>query len=280
MNIPFETPEVLIHRRKQRFGLFYGIVAGLAFSLTLWGIDGWMHAQAYAYYPYARLLSGAPLAMAVCGVAGWLTSHLEKPLVGVFLWELAAGALAWLTLLVPIVLAPAIMQALDPDLQTLLHYGLYDNSGEKAAVAFGWIAVSAFITAAIQVPMVEQATFSTSVFGKIAPHLICGFLMLVSGGVADTLNNQPLRDPLLSMSNTIDYALAHQDGSGDPKMSRQLHVSSLRPVQAQLSEERRLVVGWFDPLLENVNILINFNGNWVECSTISNIPLNCSSVSP
>ena len=274
------TPEEIIKRRKQIFGLSYGLIAGLAFSLALWGLDDFKLARAFAYFPWMKLSTGVPLAMLICGLAGWLTSRFEKPLVGVFLWELAAGALAWLTILVPIVIAPAVMKIMEPELRSLLHYSFYENATQFAGVTFAWIAIAAFITAAIQVPMVEQAAFSTSIFGRIAPHVICAFLMLVSGSVADSLNNQPLRDSLISMNTTIQFALDHQGKQVDTKAAREVHLASLRTVQNLITEERRLVVAEFDPLLENVIILINFDGNWVECGTIYNNPLNCIPVTP
>lgn len=280
MNLNTPASELIIRKRKQAFGLSYGVVAGLAFSFTLWGVDGWRLSQSYAYFPWTKFVAGMPLAVLVCGLAGWLTARFERPLVGVFLWIAAAGALAWLTIIVPIVISPFIMKALNPDLANLLHYTFYDNSPEKAGVAFAWIAIGSFITAAIQVPMVEQAAFSTSIFGKIAPHIICAFLMLVSGSVADNLNNQYLRDPLLSMNKTVQFALDHQGKTVDPKDARAIHLASLRTVQESIHPNRRLVVSRFDPLLENVYIIINFNGSWVECGTIFNIPLNCASVTP
>lgn len=279
MNLNLDS-ESVIHKRKQIFGLSYGIVAGLAFSITLWGVDGLRLSQAHAYYPWTKFLAGLPLAVLICALVGWLTSRFERPLVGVALWIAAAGALAWLTIIVPIVIAPVIMKALNPDLASLLQYTFYDNSSEKAGVAFAWIAIASFIIAAIQVPMVEQAAFSTSIFGKIAPHIICAFLMLVSGSVADNLNNQYLREPLLSMNKTVQFAIDHQGENVDPKAARDVHLASLRPVEDSIHPNWKLVVSRFDPLLEHVYILINFNGDWVECGTIFNTPLNCAPVTP
>ena len=279
LNTP-PSSEPILRKRKQAFGLSYGIVAGLAFSFALWGLDGLRLSQAFAYYPWTKFFAGMPLAVLICGLVGWLTARLERPLIGILLWVVAAGTLAWLTVIVPIVFSPAIMKALNPDLANLLQYTIYDNSTEIAAVAFVWIAIASFIIAVIQVPMVEQAAFSTSIFGKIAPHIICAFLMLVSGSVADNLNNQFLRDPLLSMNDTIQFALDHQGKIVDSKAARDAHIASLRPVQDSLQAKRRLVVSRFDPLLEHVFILINFNGGWVECGTIFNTPLNCAPVSP
>lgn len=281
MTLNPQTPIALhLNHRKQIFGLSYGMIAGLAFSVTLWGLDGLKLAQAFAYFPWTKFVVGAPLAMLVCGAAGWLTSRWGKPLLGVLLWALAAGALAWLTILVPIVIAPSAMKLLVPEFRSLLHYTFYDNTTILTAVAFGWVGITAFIVAIIQVPMVEQAIFSINLLGKIMPHIICAVLMLVGGSVADSLNNRPLREPLLSMNATIQFALDHQGKQVSPKAARDVHLASLRTVQDLITEERRLVVSDFDPLLENVTILVNFDGNWAECDTIFGHALTCHSITP
>lgn len=280
MNLSLNSVELKIKRRKQAFGLFYGLAAGLAFSIALWGLDGYNQARAFAYFPWLKFAAGTPLILLIGGLAGWLTSRFEKPLLGIFIWAGAAAAFAWLTIIVPIVITPAALKLLEPDFESLLRYSFYDNSSQMAAVAFGWIMIAAFIVAAIQIPMIEQAVFSTSLYGRIAPHLIGILLLFVSGTIADSLNNQLLRDPLISMNNTIQFALDHSEQEVDSKAARQIHLASLRPVETFITPERRLVVSWFDPLLENVTILINFDGQWVECSTIFNNPLNCTVVAP
>ncbi|MBV6394902.1 MAG: hypothetical protein HFACDABA_00472 [Anaerolineales bacterium] len=272
--------ETKLKIRKQAFGLSYGLAAGLAFSVALWGLDGYYQARAFAYFPWLKFITGAPLTLLVGGLAGWLTSRFEKPLLGILFWAASAAAYAWLTILVPVVIAPAAMKLFDPALQPLFHYSFHANTSQLTAVAFGWIMIAVFIAAVIQIPMLEQAVFSASVFGRISPHIVCTILLFVSGTLADSLYNQPLREPLISMNNTIQFALDHQGLEVNSKAARQMHLSSLRPVEPYIAAERRLVVSAFDPLLEKVDILINFEGHWVECSTIFNNPLNCASVSP
>jgi hypothetical protein len=278
MMFPPSTPEPLIQRRRQLFGLSYGIVAALAFSIMLWGMNGYESSQAHAFYPWINLAIGTPLAMLICGLAGWLTSRLEKPLFGVLFWMTASAVLAWLSVLVPMVFFPMVVKILNPQLGALLRYNLFDNAPDMVGVAFAWIVIGGFIIAAIQVPMLETATFSITFFGRTAPHIICGLIMLVNGSVVDSLNSQSLRGPLQGVDTTIQFILDHQGQQVDPKTARDLHVASFRTVQKLVVPERHLIVTSYDALMENVNVLVDFNGQWVECSTITNHPLNCSPV--
>jgi uncharacterized protein with PQ loop repeat len=272
--------EIKIIRMKRRAGFLYGMIAGLAFAITLWGVDGYLLSQAHAYYPWIKFISGSAITILVGGLAGWLVTTIEKALVGLLIWFAAGGIFAWLTVLVPIVIAPALMGLLDPELQSLLHYGSYGNLSSMVGVSFAWIAIAIFIVAAIQIPMIEQSVFSVSILGKIVPHLICSLLMLSSGAILDNLHNLPLRQPIQSLDLTIQFTLNNRDREVDPKVARELHVAALRTVQDWLSEDRRLVVGQYDQLLENINVLVNFNGVWVECETIFGHPLYCQPISP
>jgi hypothetical protein len=266
--------------RKHLSGLIYGLVAGLSFSITLWGMDAYLLSLSHAYFPWVKFAAGGLLATLVGALAGWLVARIEKALIGLFIWFATAGAFAWLTAIVPIFISPVLMGLLEPDLQNLLHYGEYGNLPSIVGATFAWIAIGIFIVAAIQIPMIEQSVFSVSAFGRIAPHLICALLMLASGVIVDNLHNVPLREPIQSLDQTIQFSLNSRGKDVDPKIARDLHVAALRPVQDSLTQHRRLVVGQYDRLLENVNVLVNFDGAWVECETIFGHPLYCQYVFP
>jgi hypothetical protein len=104
--------------------------------------------------------------------------------------------------------------------------------------------------------------------------------MLVSGAITDSLNNQPLREPLVNLDNTIQFSLNARGKEVDPKAAREVHLASLRDVLNVVSQSRRMIVSRYDRSLENVYVVINFNGNWVECSTAFNHPLICKPITP
>jgi hypothetical protein len=280
MNSNITLIENKIKVQKQKYGLVYGMVAGLAFAVSLWGYDGYVLSRVHAYFPWVKFMAGSLLTMAVGGLAGWLVSRFERTLLGILFWFAAAGALAWLTALVPIVITPALMGVLEPKLRSLLNYTIYDNLSTMVGVAFAWIVIAVFIIATIQLPLIEQAVFSTSVVGKIAPSLVCAILMLISGAITDSLNNQPLREPIANLDKTIQFSLNTRGKDVDPKAAREVHLASLRDVQNVVVESRRLIVSRYDQYLENVYVVVNFNGNWVECSTAFSHPLMCKSITP
>ena len=280
MNDTPSEKQQLLKSRKQKFGFTYGAAAGLAFALALWGYDGALLSQYHALFPWLKLIVGGLLAVSTCGLAGWLTSRFEKIPFGIIFWILASGSLALFTVIVPLMITPRLIGLLVPQIQPLLLYTTYDNLPTLIAVAFGWTIVSSIVIGILQIPMLEPAIFSLSGFGKIKPHLLCAFLMLISGSVADSLNNKPLRDPLLGLDETIQFILDTRGQEIDKATSREKHLASFRYIQDNIQESRQLVVSRYDKLLENVNILVNFNGQWVECPTFYNTPLTCQPISP
>jgi hypothetical protein len=276
------TPEKeqLLKSRKQKYGLTYGAAGGLAFAIALWGFDAVLLSQSHGMLPWLKLIVGGTLTTLTGGLAGWLTSRLEKILLGVLFWILTSALFGLYIVIVPLVLAPRITGLFVPQISHLLLYTTYDNLPTMVAVAFGWTIVGAIISGTIQLPMLDHAVFSVSGFGKIRPHLLCAVLMLISGGVSDSLNNKPLRDPIIALDSTFQFIVDTRGQEIDKATSREKHLASFRFIQQDVIENRQLVVSHYDSLLENIDVLINFNGKWAVCPTFYNSPLTCQPISP
>jgi hypothetical protein len=272
--------EQILKTRRQKFGFTYGAAAGLAFAIALWAYDGYLLSTSHALFPWLKLTTGAILTTLTGGLAGWLTARFEKTLLGLVFWAGSSGMFGLFTVLVPLFFAPKLTGLFEPQVRSLLQYTLYDNLPYMVGVAFGWVIVSSIIIAVIQIPMIDQAVFSITGFGKVKPHILCAVLMLISGSVADSLNNKPLRDPILGLDTTIQFALDMRGKEIDPKVSREMHLASLRLVEDSIQESRTLVISRYDPLLENVFVLVNSEGHLAECSTFVGIPVNCKSIVP
>lgn len=266
--------------RLRKFGFTYGAAAGLAFAVALWGFDGYLLSQSHALYPWLKLIVGVILTTLSGGLAGWLTARFEKTLLGILFWMFASGLLALFNVIVPLILAPRLTGLLQPQIKSLLLYTTYDNLPILIAVAFGWNIVSAIVIAVIQIPMLDQAIFSITGFGKVKPHILCAILMLISGSVADSLNNKPLRDPIIGLDATIQFILDMRGQEIDPAISREKHLASFRFITDDIHESRQMVISHYDRLLENIEVLINFNGQWVKCPTFYGSPLTCQPITP
>ena len=277
-----QTPEKeqQLKRRKQLFGFSYGAAAGLAFAVALWGYDGLMLSQSHGLLPWLKMIVGGTLTTLTGGVAGWLTSRFEKVLLGILFWLLSSALFGFYTNILPLSVAPRLISWLVPETNGLLLYTTYDNLPYLVGVAIVWNVLASLISGILQIPILVPALYSLSGFGKVKPHILCAALMLISGGVADGLVNKPMRDPIINLDETFTFIVDHRGQEIDKQTSREKHLASFRNINDLITAPRQLVVSNYDSLLENISILINFDGTWVECPTFYALPLTCTPVSP
>ena len=110
-------PDVI--RLKRRFGMFYGMAAGLSFAAATWGVDGYLLAQANVLYPWLKFIIGASLGMIAGGLAGWLVARSEKALLGLLLYLGLGLVLSWLIVALPFQVFPRVISWLDPETGSL-----------------------------------------------------------------------------------------------------------------------------------------------------------------
>jgi hypothetical protein len=176
---------------------------------------------------------------------------------------------------------PKLLIILEPDLADLISYVMVEVLVARFIVSFVWVAIFVSLVGVLEIPMGQPAAFSTSVMGKLAPILLCGVLMGIGGMVVDSDNNKPLRGAAIAMDNTIQFALDHQGQEIDPKVSRDLHLASLRHISDLIDQPRELIIGTFDQYLDQVHIIVRFDGDvLVDCLTVSDQPISCERVEP
>jgi hypothetical protein len=269
-------PDIL--HLKHIYGAWFGIVLGLTYAIFVWGIDGYRLAQINGLYPWLKFLVAVVPCMLVGGLAGWLSARSDKPLIAMFLWVTAAAIFAWLAVNLPLQIAPRILKVLEPDLQSLLHYTYYEEFSARFGVAYFWLAVCISLAGLLQIPMSDSAISGTSLFGKISPMLLGMALMMISGITMDNLNNQLLREPVHTVNSAVEVLIENQGKEIDPLISRQLHLASFRTVSDVMTPERKFIVSGYSALLEEVQVLGQFEDAWVECELLYNQLLSCKQV--
>lgn len=266
-------PDVI--RLKRRFGIMYGMTAGLAFATASWGIDGYLISQAFGFYPWVKFIIGAVICMAAGALAGWLVARSEKAIVGLPVYLLLGFLFSWLIMAIPFQIFPKIVAMLDPEAGNLLNYTLYEGFQSRFWVAFTWISVFAGLVGLLQIPLAEPAAFATSNFGRLAPLLLCAVLMFINGIIVDRLNNEAMRLALIYMNNTIQYTVDNQGKDVDYTEARKMHIYSLRSVADVVTQPRQMIVGSYDQYLDQIHVLVRFGTTWTDCNVVYNQPSFC-----
>ncbi len=266
-------------RAKHVYGVWFGAFLGLAFAIAAWGSDAFRLIQVNGLLPWLKFAGGAIPGMLVGGFTGWLSAKLNRPILSVLLWLAAASIFAWLTVSLPLQIAPRLMGVMEPNTQGLLHYTYYEEFSSRIGVAYVWISIFVALAGLLQIPLSDSAVFSTSWMGKLAPLLVCLVLMGIAGIIVDSLNNEPLRSATAALDNTIQFSIDHRGREIDPAESRQMHLGALRTIEDVITPQRRLIVSGYDAFLGEIQVLIKFEHAWAECKVFYNQPITCKKIS-
>jgi len=269
-------PEIV--RLKRKFGLLYGVIAGLTFAVAYWGRDGYMLNAAHAYFPWVMLITGSIFCAVVGGITGWLTAQSESSLLGFVFWLISSIFFAWIMVTLPLQINPFIVSKLDPQLGTLLNYEKGMEFVFRFGVSLAWVLPFMLIVGVTQLPITEPAVFSTSIFGKIAPLFFCIVVMSISGVITDSLINSHFRASIASLDNAIQFVLDNKNNENvDKILAREVHARSLSTVGEYVQESRYLFVGSYDELLGEIHVLVKFADQdpWIDCNVLYSQPVSC-----
>jgi hypothetical protein len=274
--IPADRADVL--RAKHMYGIWYGAIIGLAFSIFAWGLDAYKLTQINGLYPWLKFLVGVFPCVIVGGFTGWLSARVGKPLLALLFWIIAASVFAWFTVSLPLQITPRVLDLIEPTLKDLLHYTYYEQFSFRFGVAYTWLIIFSALAGLLQIPLSDSAVFSMSIFGKISPMLAAMILMAIAGSTMDNLNNELLRAPIDAINTTTQFFIDHRNEHIEPLQTRQMHLASLRTVQELVTPERKFIISGYDELLGDVQVLARFQKAWVECEVLYNQPLSCKQV--
>src|SRR3990172_939307 len=168
-------PEII--QLKQKIGMLYGMIAGIAFAVSSWGWDGYMLSKSHAYFPWTMLLTGVIFCAILSGIVGWLTARSESSLLGVIFWIISSLFFAWLMVALPLQITQIIVSKLDPQLGALLNFETGMDFTFHFGVSLAWVIPFTLIVGVAQLPITEPAVFSTSILGKITPFFFCIVVM-------------------------------------------------------------------------------------------------------
>ena len=83
-----------IKNRAIRYSLLLGGITGFAFATALWAYETVLLIQAHVAYPWIPYLVGSISFVVVCMLAALLTCLLDRALLGIVFWLLAARLFA------------------------------------------------------------------------------------------------------------------------------------------------------------------------------------------
>ena len=250
-------------------GLLFGFLAGIFFAIGAYGIDALILLSSHGAFPFMRFIPALILCGLVGMLAGFLSGFIDQLLVNALIWGIAGFVLSKITAFLMISWPNQFFLRYQPELLHLTSYEV--NAGIETRLNLVTIIVTVFGVGAglLYSTLLEESSTSGYQFKRFAPMLIWGIAFLVVAFVGDSILNQPLRAPLKTLDNMIEYQLAHEAEGIDDQTLRDLHLRALKGVSDMLDKPRKLIVKDYDVMMVMVNVLVDFDGTWVNCSMLN-----------
>ena len=267
-----------VSKRKQKAGLLYGLAAGLAFAIFTWGVDAFLLACAHGVFPWVNFVPGLVIGLVSSALVGWLTARVERAWFSLLLWLLQALLFAHLVVWLPIKVAPRIIFIFNPALGDFLQYPFHHELYQNLWISFAVIALVSLIIGLIENILIEQALFSSGTFSLIVPLVVCFLSFSLVGNFSDSILNKRFRESVQQVDEVIDFILAHEGQEVPQETALKMRLFAFDHVKDVVSQKHGLIMSNYDEMLGQVDVLVDFNGQWVKCPVIYNQLVTCSRI--
>jgi hypothetical protein len=264
-----------LSRQKQIAGLLYGLAGGLSFAVFAWGIDGLLLARAHGAFPWVKFIPGLVICLISGGLVGWLTIKLNQIFLGIIAWVAMALLYSQMIIWLPIRVAPALIKLSNVSLGEYLKYPYYPELNQHLWFGFAIIAIVAIINGLLERILVEQALFTSGKYAIIVPMVVCALSFGLAGNTGDSLMNKNFREPIQIVDELIQFAQDNVGKEVPGDVARAMHLGALNTVKEYVVRDRKLILSNFDQYMGQVDVLVDFEGKWVKCTTIFNQVTNC-----
>lgn len=269
---------VQFNKRKQRLGVIYGLIAGIAFSVAAWGIDGIAMARSHVAYPWIKFLPGLLICCLAGSLVGWVSIKISKGLVTILLWITFGLLLVWLTIWLPFKITPFLLKILQPSLINWIDYPIVANMNQFSVVGVIVIVLPVIICGLMENNLVDVVLMSSHRGAILTIVLVCGLIMGLAGSAGDELTNKHFREPIQALDDLFQFAIDNQGKDLDKLLVRRKHLKTVEGLEEILPRSRQLTLIAFDEYLGQMDFLVNFEGVWVKCTTIYSQPIMCEQV--
>jgi hypothetical protein len=264
-----------VRNKKLRLGLIYGMIAGSSFALFTWGFDAWQLARAHAAFYWTKLLPGLIICLLAGGLVGWLTILIERHGPAMALWALLGALFTWLAIWLPMTGSPGIIRYLDPTISGWFDFSRVQSLDQINIISLLVIGVVAIIGGLLEINLITQAILSPYVIGSLGALVVCIVLFGLGGSAIDHMINSNFREPLQVVNELLQFAQENAGVDVPKSTARAMHLSSARHLGNLIQDPRRLFLIGYNEDLGIMDILVDFNGTPVKCTTIYSQPTDC-----
>lgn len=258
-----------IEKSKNKMAILFGLVAGLVYTLCLWGIDAVKLASANAYYPWAKLFIGILPVVGICILAAWLSNRSGNSLLSLLIWMVTGFLICNFASYLSIKGIEFFYRLADASLADRVSYVLYPSLNARIIIACIISTLLAAISGVFFAYLLESANSSAALAGVVFAMLLWSLFSAGSAAAVNVMIDVPLRSPVDAVDRLIEKKILDEATPYSKEEARELHLSSLNTVEDLLHQPRKLIMTNYDAALTQTSVQINFNGTWAECIVIA-----------
>jgi len=266
-------------------GAGYGIIFGLSYALFTWGYDGsvlWLNSADMAW---VKLALGLPIVVLLTGFVGFLAAYTSSLALGVILWVVVCGVLAYVAGHIPFDGVTLGVWILDQRLwgEVISPYG-YSAAVRTTLIVFGSMIIGTMVgfveSISIQGAWDRATRDGRMSSGSWTVLLLCVPLALLMAVIINGFIYRPLRMPQQNVNELIQSSLS---GEAENDENLQSSYRSIKPYLDQLSSDyviHFVTFGsetgtWFSAYVDTV-----FKADFVlRCVTLGDTVAYCSDFS-
>jgi hypothetical protein len=254
-------------------GLVFGLLAGLAYGLAVWGLNAFRLWQSAAEPAWLMAGISILLVTGVGGLVGWLCARIDNAFVAFLAWVAVGVLFSWLAMETNYHLINQVVELLYPEFDGLHVYPLESFIRLFRGVMFVIIGFTSGLAGVFQLYLVEAAVNAGASAGRVTIIIVNLMMFAAVGLVSDTICQRPLREPLVSLAYSINdvKSAAAEDREPDGMSQRALKVLGER-----IYRPYKLFSGTNDPdSLITGTVHLDFSGEWAMCTVFEGVLSYC-----
>ena len=258
---------------QQKVYVILGAIAGFVYAFAAWGIDAILLSAANASLPWVKFAIAVIPVTAMFTLVSWISTKITHMVLRMLLWIALATSLSYLISLFSFQFNAVILRNIHPQVSSVINYITPAGISSRRFVIIVMTNIL-LIVGGLMFENASQSYFSASgTVGRFLPILICLAFFGGAGYVADSNFNTELRSQLVNVDDQLKE-VANLDLNSLSERDQRM-IRRFTKLNVDLQGPRKLVIGNFDDSFSQVEMLIDFNGTWVNCLTINGFVGNC-----
>lgn len=256
-------------------GAYLGALTGCLFALGAWGVDLVIVSVSHGVAAWAKFPPGLLISVLTGALAGFLTARVSRLPSVIAIWVGWGFLMSLLASLLPFTFQSSIIGLVRPLLQQEIDYPFPDYHNRRIFMSFIISGGLMFIISILFSAQIDSIAANVHIGSSILSVVGIGIIFIGFGLSLDSIYNRPFRTAMDITHQTIQLARANPQALESGSQSNQLGLLGIRSIASIIDRPYQMVVKSYNTTLESMQVLIDFDGFWFECSVNDNNVYYC-----